>query len=47
MGCPNAERLNMGHLNVGVIGLGGIGAVYARNLAQRVPNARLAAVFGP
>jgi len=31
-------------LNVGVIGLGRMGSVYARNLAQRVPNARLAAV---
>jgi inositol 2-dehydrogenase len=34
----------MGILNVGVIGLGRMGAVYARNLAQRVPDARLAAV---
>ena len=31
-------------LNVGVIGLGRLGSVYARNLAQRVPHARLAAV---
>ncbi len=31
-------------LNVGVIGLGRLGSVYARDLAQRVPNARLAAV---
>lgn len=31
-------------LNVGVIGLGRLGRVYARDLAQRVPNARLAAV---
>jgi scyllo-inositol 2-dehydrogenase (NAD+) len=31
-------------LNVGVIGLGRMGSVYARNLAQRVPHARLAAV---
>jgi scyllo-inositol 2-dehydrogenase (NAD+) len=31
-------------LNVGVIGLGRMGSVYARNLAQRVPNARLAAI---
>jgi len=31
-------------LNVGVIGLGRLGSVYARNLAQRVPNARLVAV---
>ncbi len=31
-------------LNVGVIGLGRMGSVYARNLAQRVPNARLVAV---
>lgn len=31
-------------LNVGVIGLGRMGSVYARNLAQRVPNARLSAV---
>jgi inositol 2-dehydrogenase len=33
-----------GILNVGVIGLGRLGGVYARNLAQRVPNARLVAV---
>ena len=33
-----------GILNVGVIGLGRLGSVYARNLAQRVPNARLVAV---
>ncbi len=33
-----------GFLNVGVIGLGRMGSVYARNLAQRVPNARLVAV---
>jgi scyllo-inositol 2-dehydrogenase (NAD+) len=31
-------------LNVGVIGLGRMGSVYARNLAQRVPHARLTAV---
>ncbi len=31
-------------LKVGVIGLGRLGSVYARNLAQRVPNARLVAV---
>jgi scyllo-inositol 2-dehydrogenase (NAD+) len=31
-------------LNVGVIGLGRLGSVYARNLAQRVPNAHLVAV---
>jgi scyllo-inositol 2-dehydrogenase (NAD+) len=31
-------------LNVGVVGLGRMGSVYARNLAQRVPHARLAAV---
>jgi scyllo-inositol 2-dehydrogenase (NAD+) len=31
-------------LNVGVIGLGRLGAVYARNLGQRVPNARLVAI---
>ena len=31
-------------LNIGVIGLGRMGSVYARNLAHRVPNARLAAV---
>jgi scyllo-inositol 2-dehydrogenase (NAD+) len=31
-------------LNVGVIGLGRMGSVYARNLAHRVPHARLAAV---
>jgi scyllo-inositol 2-dehydrogenase (NAD+) len=35
--------LNVG-LNVGVIGLGRMGAVYARNLAHRVPNARLVAI---
>jgi scyllo-inositol 2-dehydrogenase (NAD+) len=34
----------MGRLNVGLIGLGRMGSVYARNLAQRVPNARLTAV---
>ena len=33
-----------GMLNVGVIGLGRLGSVYARNVAQRVPNARLVAV---
>ena len=33
-----------GLLNVGVVGLGRMGSVYARNLAQRVPNARLVAV---
>ena len=33
-----------GRLNVGVIGLGRMGAVYAQDLAQRVPNARLVAV---
>ncbi len=33
-----------GRLNVGVIGLGRLGSVYAKDLAQRVPNARLAAV---
>src|ERR1041384_194678 len=31
-------------LNVGVLGLGRMGTVYAQDLAQRVPNARLAAV---
>lgn len=31
-------------LNVGVIGLGRLGRVYARDLAQRVPRARLVAV---
>lgn len=31
-------------LNVGVIGVGRMGRVYAANLAQRVPNARLVAV---
>jgi scyllo-inositol 2-dehydrogenase (NAD+) len=31
-------------LNVGVIGVGRMGRVYASNLAQRVPNARLVAV---
>src|ERR1700735_1728031 len=34
----------MSSLNVGVIGLGRMGSLYARNLAQRVPNARLVAV---
>jgi scyllo-inositol 2-dehydrogenase (NAD+) len=34
----------MASLNVGVIGLGRMGGVYARNLAQRVPHARLTAV---
>ena len=33
-----------GILNVGVIGLGRMGAVYARYLAHRVPDARLVAV---
>jgi scyllo-inositol 2-dehydrogenase (NAD+) len=33
-----------GRLNVGVIGVGRMGRVYATNLAQRVPNARLVAV---
>lgn len=33
-----------GLLNVGVGGLGRLGSVYARNLAQRVPNARLVAI---
>jgi len=33
-----------GVLNVGLIGLGRLGSVYARNLAHRVPNARLVAV---
>ena len=32
-----------GFLNVGLIGLGRMGSVYARNLAQRVPQARLVA----
>ena len=31
-------------LNVGAIGLGRLGRVYAQDLAQRVPNARLVAV---
>jgi len=31
-------------LNVGVVGVGRLGRVYAQDLAQRVPNARLAAV---
>ncbi len=31
-------------LNVGVMGLGDMGRVYAQDLAQRVPNARLVAV---
>ncbi len=33
-----------GRLNVGVIGVGRMGRVYAANLAQRVPHARLVAV---
>ncbi len=33
-----------GRLNVGVIGVGRMGQVYATNLAQRVPNAHLVAV---
>ncbi len=33
-----------GPLNVGLVGLGRMGRVYAQNLAQRVPGARLAAV---
>jgi predicted dehydrogenase len=33
-----------GRLNVGVIGLGRLGRVYAADLAHRVPNARLVAV---
>ena len=33
-----------GRLNVGVVGLGRLGRVYARDLAQRVPDARLVAV---
>ncbi|MFB3825595.1 MAG: inositol 2-dehydrogenase [Bryobacteraceae bacterium] len=37
----------MTRLNVGVMGLGRLGAVYAMNLAQRVPRARLAAVADP
>jgi len=34
----------MASLNVGVIGLGRMGSLYARNLAQRVTNARLVAM---
>ena len=34
-------------LNVGAIGLGRLGRVYAQDLAQRVPNARLVAVADP
>ena len=30
-----------GLLNVGVVGLGRMGSVYARNLAQRVPKTSL------
>ena len=33
----------IGRLNVGVIGVGRLGRIYARDLAQRVPNARVAA----
>ena len=36
-----------GRLNVGAIGLGRMGRVYAQNLVQRVPNARLVAVADP
>ena len=34
----------MGRLNVGLIGLGRLGRVYARDLASRIPETRLVAV---
>ena len=34
-------------LNVGVIGLGRLGRVYARDLAGRIPETRLVAVADP
>jgi predicted dehydrogenase len=37
----------MPRLNVGLIGLGRLGRVYARDLAGRIPEARLAAVADP
>jgi inositol 2-dehydrogenase len=37
----------MQRLNVGLIGLGRLGRVYARDLAGRIPEARLAAVADP
>ena len=37
----------MGRLNVGLIGLGRLGRVYARDLAGRIPETRLVAVADP
>ena len=37
----------MKRLNVGVIGLGRLGRVYARDLAGRIPETRLVAVADP
>jgi inositol 2-dehydrogenase len=37
----------MARLNVGVVGLGRLGRVYARDLAGRIPETRLAAVADP
>ena len=37
----------MARLNVGVIGLGRLGRVYARDLAGRIPETRLVAVADP
>ena len=37
----------MSRLNVGVIGLGRLGRVYARDLAGRIPETRLVAVADP
>jgi scyllo-inositol 2-dehydrogenase (NAD+) len=46
-----SERLEwsavMGRLNVGLIGLGRLGRVYARDLAGRIPETRLVAVADP
>ena len=37
----------MSRLNVGLIGLGRLGRVYARDLAGRIPETRLVAVADP
>ena len=37
----------MKRLNVGVIGLGRLGRVYARDLAGRIPETKLVAVADP
>ena len=39
-----AETAGTRKLNIGLIGLGRLGRVYARDLATRIPCARLAAV---